>query len=219
MKTERLSNDMKDLNIPPKDPRFKTDDVTKTKGSDFEDYFLKRELLMGIYEKGFERPSPIQEESIPVALAGKDILARAKNGTGKTAAFVIPLLEKINTKKNIIQGLILVPTRELALQTSSIVKQLGKHINVQCMVSTGGGQATESGVPADHRGADRVLTKGATDSLILCNLPPHAEGSDPVLRLRGGEAEAALPEHPIQQAADQPSDYILQLRDESRAPS
>ncbi|KAK9170865.1 DEAD/DEAH box helicase family protein [Cryptosporidium meleagridis] len=138
MKTERLSNDMKGLNIPPKDPRFKTDDVTKTKGSDFEDYFLKRELLMGIYEKGFERPSPIQEESIPVALAGKDILARAKNGTGKTAAFVIPLLEKINTKKNIIQGLILVPTRELALQTSSIVKQLGKHINVQCMVSTGG---------------------------------------------------------------------------------
>lgn len=138
MKAERLSNDMKDLNIPPKDLRFKTDDVTKTKGSDFEDYFLKRELLMGIYEKGFERPSPIQEESIPVALAGKDILARAKNGTGKTAAFVIPLLEKINTKKNIIQGLILVPTRELALQTSSIVKQLGKHINVQCMVSTGG---------------------------------------------------------------------------------
>ncbi|KAH8582090.1 DEAD (Asp-Glu-Ala-Asp) box polypeptide DDX6 [Cryptosporidium sp. chipmunk genotype I] len=138
MKTERLSNDMKGLNIPPKDPRFKTDDVTKTKGSDFEDYFLKRELLMGIYEKGFERPSPIQEESIPVALAGKDILARAKNGTGKTAAFVIPLLEKINTKKNIIQGLILVPTRELALQTSSIVKQLGRHINVQCMVSTGG---------------------------------------------------------------------------------
>ncbi|KAF7455728.1 ATP-dependent RNA helicase ddx6 [Cryptosporidium felis] len=139
MKTEKLGDDLKsNLNIPPKDPRFKTDDVTKTKGSDFEDYFLKRELLMGIYEKGFERPSPIQEESIPVALAGKDILARAKNGTGKTAAFVIPLLEKINTKKNVIQGLILVPTRELALQTSSIVKQLGKHINVQCMVSTGG---------------------------------------------------------------------------------
>lgn len=138
MKTEKSNNDMKGLNIPPKDHRFKTDDVTKTKGSDFEDYFLKRELLMGIYEKGFERPSPIQEESIPVALAGKDILARAKNGTGKTAAFVIPLLEKINTKKNIIQSLILVPTRELALQTSSIVKQLGKHINVQCMVSTGG---------------------------------------------------------------------------------
>ena len=57
-------------------------DVTKTKGNDFEDYLLKRELLMGIYEKGFEKPSPIQEESIPIALTGRDILARAKNGTG-----------------------------------------------------------------------------------------------------------------------------------------
>ena len=80
-------------------------DVTATKGNEFEDYFLKRELLMGIYEKGFERPSPIQEESIPIALTGSDILARAKNGTGKTAAFCIPALEKIDQEKNAIQGL------------------------------------------------------------------------------------------------------------------
>lgn len=79
-------------------------DVTATKGNEFEDYFLKRELLMGIYEKGFERPSPIQEESIPIALTGSDILARAKNGTGKTAAFCIPALEKIDQDKNAIQG-------------------------------------------------------------------------------------------------------------------
>lgn len=79
-------------------------DVTATKGNEFEDYFLKRELLMGIYEKGFERPSPIQEESIPIALTGSDILARAKNGTGKTAAFCIPALEKIDVEKNAIQG-------------------------------------------------------------------------------------------------------------------
>jgi len=81
-----------------------TQDVTATKGNEFEDYFLKRELLMGIYEKGFERPSPIQEESIPIALTGSDILARAKNGTGKTAAFCIPALEKIDPEKNAIQG-------------------------------------------------------------------------------------------------------------------
>lgn len=80
-------------------------DVTATKGNEFEDYFLKRELLMGIYEKGFESPSPIQEESIPIALTGSDILARAKNGTGKTAAFCIPALEKIDLDKNAIQGL------------------------------------------------------------------------------------------------------------------
>ena len=83
---------------------YHAQDVTATKGNEFEDYFLKRELLMGIYEKGFERPSPIQEESIPIALTGRDILARAKNGTGKTAAFCIPVLEKIDQDNNVIQG-------------------------------------------------------------------------------------------------------------------
>jgi ATP-dependent RNA helicase DDX6/DHH1 len=78
--------------------------VTSTKGNEFEDYCLKRELLMGIFEKGYDTPSPIQEESIPVALAGRDILAREKNGTGKTAAYLIPLLERIDTTKDIIQG-------------------------------------------------------------------------------------------------------------------
>ncbi|TVU32086.1 hypothetical protein EJB05_23804 [Eragrostis curvula] len=126
------------LNIPAPDTRYRTEDVTATKGNEFEDYFLKRELLMAIYEKGFERPSPIQEESIPIALTGSDILARAKNGTGKTAAFCIPALEKIDPEKNAIQVVILVPTRELALQTSQVCKELGKYLNIQVMVSTGG---------------------------------------------------------------------------------
>lgn len=93
---------------------------------------------MGIFEAGFEKPSPIQEEAIPVALTGKDILARAKNGTGKTAAFVIPALEKINPKISKIQCLILVPTRELAMQTSQVCKTLGKHLGINVMVTTGG---------------------------------------------------------------------------------
>eukprot|EP00941_MAST-03F_sp_MAST-3F-sp1_P005188 g5188.t1 len=126
------------INMPAADKRIKTEDVTQTKGNDFEDYFLKKELLMGIFEKGYEKPSPIQEEAIPIALAGRNILARAKNGTGKTGAFCIPCLERCDTSKQYIQSLILVPTRELALQTSAVVKELGKHMNVQCMVSTGG---------------------------------------------------------------------------------
>ncbi|GAB2302006.1 Envelope glycoprotein gp160 [Dionaea muscipula] len=126
------------LKLPPPDTRYRTEDVTATKGNEFEDYFLKRELLMGIYEKGFERPSPIQEESIPIALTGSDILARAKNGTGKTAAFCIPALEKIDQDLNAIQVVILVPTRELALQTSQVCKELGKHLKIQIMVTTGG---------------------------------------------------------------------------------
>jgi ATP-dependent RNA helicase DDX6/DHH1 len=59
---------------------------------------------MGIFEKGFEKPSPIQEEAIPIILAGRDVLARAKNGTGKTAAFIIPCLEKVDTSKPHIQS-------------------------------------------------------------------------------------------------------------------
>ena len=132
--------DWKDqLSLPAKDSRIKTEDVTATKGTDFEDFSLKRELLMGIFEKGFEKPSPIQEESIPLAVFGRDILARAKNGTGKTAAYCIPVLEKVDTTKNEIQSLILVPTRELALQTAAVCKELGRHLNgLQVMVTTGG---------------------------------------------------------------------------------
>ena len=93
---------------------------------------------MGIFEAGFEKPSPIQEETIPVALTGRDILARAKNGTGKTAAFVIPTLERVNPRNSKTQALILVPTRELALQTSQVCKTLGKHLGNNVMVTTGG---------------------------------------------------------------------------------
>lgn len=126
------------MKIPAKDGRQQTEDVTNTKGLEFEEFYLKRELLMGIFEAGFEKPSPIQEEAIPVALTGRDILARAKNGTGKTAAFVIPTLERINPKNPKTQALLLVPTRELALQTSQVCKNLGKHLGINVMVTTGG---------------------------------------------------------------------------------
>lgn len=93
------------LVAPTKDNRYKTEDVTDTKGRDFEDFFLKRELLMGIFEKGFEKPSPIQEEAVPIILQNRNVLARAKNGTGKTAAYIIPCLEKTDTAQKNIQGM------------------------------------------------------------------------------------------------------------------
>uniref|UniRef100_A0A8C2Y6K3 RNA helicase n=1 Tax=Coturnix japonica TaxID=93934 RepID=A0A8C2Y6K3_COTJA len=122
--TIKPGNDWKKtLKLPPKDLRIKTSDVTSTKGNEFEDYCLKRELLMGIFEMGWEKPSPIQEESIPIALSGRDILARAKNGTGKSGAYLIPLLERLDLKKDNIQAMVIVPTRELALQVSQICIQ------------------------------------------------------------------------------------------------
>lgn len=65
-------------------------------------------------------------------------MARAKNGTGKTAAYAIPLIQKINSDLKKIQALVLVPTRELAMQTSLVIKNLSKHLKIECMVSTGG---------------------------------------------------------------------------------
>ncbi|XP_039248337.1 putative ATP-dependent RNA helicase DDX6 [Styela clava] len=127
------------LHLPPKDRRKKTTDVTATKGNEFEDFCLQRELLMGIFEKGWEKPSPIQEESIPIALSGRDILARAKNGTGKSGAYLIPLLEKCDMSKDYVQAMVLVPTRELALQTSQIAIEMSRHMgNLNVMATTGG---------------------------------------------------------------------------------
>jgi len=127
------------LNLPPVDKRKKTTDVTHTKGVEFSEFCLDRRLLMGIYEKGWETPSPIQEESIPISLSGRDVLARAKNGTGKSGAYLIPLLERCDISKNLIQALVIVPTRELALQTSQIAIELSRHMGgLNVMVTTGG---------------------------------------------------------------------------------
>jgi ATP-dependent RNA helicase DDX6/DHH1 len=92
---------------------------------------------------GYENPSPIQEETIPLALKGNNIIARAKNGTGKTASYSIPIIQKVNTSLNKIQALVLVPARELAMQTSQVIKELGKHKHIESMLSTGGTHVKE----------------------------------------------------------------------------
>uniref|UniRef100_A0AAQ5XAY8 RNA helicase n=1 Tax=Amphiprion ocellaris TaxID=80972 RepID=A0AAQ5XAY8_AMPOC len=157
----------KSLKLPPKDNRVKTSDVTATKGNEFEDYCLKRELLMGIFEMGWEKPSPIQEESIPIALSGRDILARAKNGTGKSGAYLIPLLERIDLKKDHIQAMVMVPTRELALQVSQICIQISKHLGgVKVMATTGGTNLRDDIMRLDETVHVVIATPGRILDLI-----------------------------------------------------
>ena len=122
---------------------YLTEDVTNTKGMKWSDFDLCKETIMGIVAKNFDSPSPIQEEVIPMILDGHSVIARAKNGTGKTAAFLIPIIDSIDERLLEIQALILVPTRELALQTSAVIKELSKYLKVNCMVSTGGTQLRE----------------------------------------------------------------------------
>ncbi|KAL0219867.1 hypothetical protein P9112_005520 [Eukaryota sp. TZLM1-RC] len=121
------------------DSRVRTADVTSRKGHSWEDYMLKYNLLKGIFEAGFEEPSPVQEQVIPMALMGKPLLGRSKNGTGKTASYLIPVLERISIEKVKPQAVVLVPTRELALQTSEVARKLATFMEgVQIMVCTGG---------------------------------------------------------------------------------
>uniref|UniRef100_A0A4W5L7G6 RNA helicase n=1 Tax=Hucho hucho TaxID=62062 RepID=A0A4W5L7G6_9TELE len=135
--------------------------------NEFEDYCLKRELLMGIFEMGWEKPSPIQEESIPIALSGRDILARAKNGTGKSGAYLIPLLERIDLKKDCIQAMGIVPTRELALQVSQICIQISKHMGgVKVMATTGGTNLRDDIMRLDETVHVVIATPGRILDLI-----------------------------------------------------
>lgn len=126
------------LKVPQTDARQKTEDVTNTKGSTFDSFMLPRPLLAGIFEHGFEHPSPVQEQCIPHVLAGQSVLTRAKNGTGKTGAFAIPCLSKCDSNKKHTQLLILLPTRELALQTAYVLKELSRYLNLEIVTSTGG---------------------------------------------------------------------------------
>ncbi|RXN10222.1 putative ATP-dependent RNA helicase ddx6 [Labeo rohita] len=164
----RFGDDWKKcLQLPPKDTRVKTTDVTATKGNEFEDYCLKRELLMGIFEMGWEKPSPIQEESIPIVLSGRDILARAKNGTGKSGAYLIPLLERIDLKKDYVQAIVLVPTRELALQVSQISINMSKHLGgVKVMATTGGTNLRDDIMRLDETVHVIIATPGRILDLI-----------------------------------------------------
>uniref|UniRef100_A0A672SEV5 RNA helicase n=1 Tax=Sinocyclocheilus grahami TaxID=75366 RepID=A0A672SEV5_SINGR len=164
----RFGDDWKKcLQLPPKDLRVKTTDVTATKGNEFEDYCLKRELLMGIFEMGWEKPSPIQEESIPIVLSGRDILARAKNGTGKSGAYLIPLLERIDLKKDYVQAIVFVPTRELALQVSQISINMSKHLGgVKIMATTGGTNLRDDIMRLDETVHVIIATPGRILDLI-----------------------------------------------------
>jgi translation initiation factor 4A len=91
----------------------------------WDDLDLSRNILRGIYAYGFEKPSPIQQKAIKPIISGKDIIAQAQSGTGKTATFAIGALSIIDMEKNKTQVLILSPTRELATQTSKVITSIG----------------------------------------------------------------------------------------------
>ena len=104
----------------------------------FDDLPLKKELLRGIYGYGFEKPSNIQQKAILPIIKGKDTIAQAQSGTGKTAAFAISCLQLIDTSILDPQALVLAPTRELAQQISMVFSLIGEFMNVRVHAFIGG---------------------------------------------------------------------------------
>ncbi|HWO96161.1 MAG TPA: DEAD/DEAH box helicase [Bacillus sp. (in: firmicutes)] len=104
----------------------------------FKDLGISEQLRKSISEMGFEEATPIQSQTIPLALEGEDVIGQAQTGTGKTAAFGIPLTEKIDTKVDRIQGIVIAPTRELAIQVSEELYKIGRVKRTRVLAIYGG---------------------------------------------------------------------------------
>lgn len=104
----------------------------------FNELELAPELLQSIERMGFEEMTPIQEQTIPMALEGKDVIGQAQTGTGKTAAFGLPMIQKIDKSNRNVQGLVIAPTRELAIQTQEELFRLGRDKKIKVQAVYGG---------------------------------------------------------------------------------
>ncbi|MGB5726370.1 MAG: DEAD/DEAH box helicase, partial [Thiogranum sp.] len=109
----------------------------------FDTLGLSAELLRAVAEQGYSEPTPVQRQAIPVILEGRDILAGAQTGTGKTAGFTLPLLQRLNDTtsgkgRRPVRALILTPTRELAAQVGESVETYGRHLPLTSAIIFGG---------------------------------------------------------------------------------
>ncbi|KAB3529258.1 DEAD/DEAH box helicase [Alkaliphilus serpentinus] len=123
----------------------------------FESLGISKEILKVIQEMGFETPTSIQQQAIPIVYEGRDVLGQAQTGTGKTAAFGIPMIERISTENNSVQVLVLTPTRELAIQVADEVKKFAKYKHGIRTLAIYGGQPIERQLKALKQGVQIVV--------------------------------------------------------------
>jgi ATP-dependent RNA helicase DeaD len=133
----------------------------------FDELDLSPEVLQALSEMGFEEPTPIQAQAIPICLTGSDLIGQAQTGTGKTAAFGIPLLENIDTQNKNLQALVLSPTRELAIQIAGEFAKLGRYKKGLKMTSVFGGASMTKQIESLQRGTQVIVgTPGRIIDLI-----------------------------------------------------
>ncbi len=124
--------------------------------TEFESLGLTAKTLTGVKEAGFESPTPIQARAIPILMSGADLIAQAQTGTGKTAAFALPMLERLQTGRDGPYGLVLCPTRELALQVSEAIHTLARSNSLH-VLPVYGGQAIDRQLRALRSGVSIVV--------------------------------------------------------------
>ncbi len=136
---------------------------------------LAPELVRAVADEGYAHPTPIQSEAIPLALAGRDLIGSAQTGTGKTAAFVLPILQRLSDgKRGVLRALILVPTRELAEQVAASIRAYGRHTHLKG-AAVYGGVGMEPQTRALKHGVDVVV---ATPGRLLDHMERgHADFS------------------------------------------
>ncbi|HEU5422610.1 MAG TPA: DEAD/DEAH box helicase [Nitrolancea sp.] len=148
----------------------------ETTENGFSSFGLNAELMKAIDAAGYEEPTPVQRETIPLFLEGKDLIVQAQTGTGKTAAFALPILQRLVRDGKQPQAIVLTPTRELAIQVAGTFHQLGKFESAQ-VVAVYGGQPIERQLRALRHGADvivgtpgRVMDHLRRETLSLANI-------------------------------------------------
>eukprot|EP00823_Brevimastigomonas_motovehiculus_P008663 TRINITY_DN7_c0_g2_i1.p1 TRINITY_DN7_c0_g2~~TRINITY_DN7_c0_g2_i1.p1 ORF type:complete len:455 (+),score=153.79 TRINITY_DN7_c0_g2_i1:111-1475(+) len=141
--TKKDKEKLKDSKVSTSSKVFETEE--KFDGDDsvavvpsFDKMGLKDELLRGIYQYGFEKPSAIQQRAIKPIIEGRDVIAQSQSGTGKTTIFCVGVLQRINTKSHVTQALVLSPTRELAEQSRNVMMAFGDYMSVKCHACIGG---------------------------------------------------------------------------------
>ena len=131
--------------------------MTEASNTTFQDLSLAESVLKSLAEVGYEIPTPIQEQTIPLVLAGRDVVGQAQTGTGKTAAFALPLLSRIDLSRREVQVLVLTPTRELAIQVAEAFQRYAAHIPGFHVLPIYGGQAYDGQLRGLKRGVHVVV--------------------------------------------------------------
>ncbi len=165
MPIEANTEHITDSSVKPTDTDTLTDAPTET--HKWSDMNLKENLLRGIYSHGFENPSPIQKKGIMPILTGRDVIAQAQSGTGKTGAFSVSTLQCVDETLNEVQGLLLAPTRELAIQIHDVISKIGTFIeNMKCSLFIGGRSMDQDMKELERKPQIVVGTPGRVHDLI-----------------------------------------------------